>query len=81
MMQYKKWYDKWSIALSGEIRRLLLCIRPVDFLLVEVDGQTVGPAQVSGDDHLSLVAGHSGALDLRHPPPVRPENEPGEEWS
>lgn len=54
----------------------LLCVGPIDFLLVEVDGQAVGPAQVCGHNGLPLVACHGGPLDLWSAAPVRPVDIP-----
>ena len=51
------------------------CISPAHSLLVVVDGQSIGQAQVSVHQHLPLCTVHVGTLDLRSiTVPVSPEN-------
>lgn len=53
-----------------------LGVGPVQLLLVVVKGQSVGPVDVTVDDHLTTCAVHPSPLDLWDFAPVRPVHVP-----
>lgn len=73
--------DEFHTVLSIEIRELnavKLGVHPIQPLCLVVDGEAVGPAQLSGDDDPSCTAVHEGALDLGQFAPVGPKDAPAQ---
>ena len=69
----------WIKPEIKHINHPLLCICPVDLFLIEVNGESVGPAKIRGHDHLTLITCHGGSLYLGSAAPVGPENVAGKE--
>lgn len=58
------------------VDEVILGISPVEFLLVVVEGESVGPVNIGVDDNRSMGPIHPGTLDLWNFPPVCPKHVP-----
>lgn len=64
---------------AGKLNVVFSGIRPVDSVIYEVQGQSIGPRDLILDDDASVGAVHPNSPNVRVVPPVRPIQVPNQQ--